>query len=249
MRSHISYSKEVDAMSRKTILIAGSVLTVIFLITIGGLTAAGIREIAKRSAASAPSAESTEAAVESVESVESKRAPVKPSTVTLLAGTVLRAELQQTISSERSSVGQPFWLRTEEPVMVGRRVAIPVGSRVYGEVVESKRSGRVKGRARLMLAFRRIETKSGGYSIAAQTVTRVAQGTKKRDAAIIGAGAGIGAVVGALAGGGKGAAIGAGVGGGAGTGVVLVTRGKEVQFARGETIAVKLVEPVVMGLN
>jgi hypothetical protein len=58
----------------------------------------------------------------------------------------------------------------------------------------------------------------------------VAEATKKRDAAIIGGGAGIGAAIGAITGGGKGAAIGAAVGGGAGTGTVLATKGKEIRY-------------------
>jgi hypothetical protein len=68
-------------------------------------------------------------------------------------------------------------------------------------------------------------------NIATKPYTAVAESTKKRDAAIIGGGAGLGAAIGAIAGGGKGAAIGAGVGGGAGTGTVLATKGKEIQFA------------------
>ena len=46
-------------------------------------------------------------------------------------------------------------------------------------------------------------------SISTKPYSQVAEATKKRDAEIIGGGAGIGAVIGAIAGGGKGAAIGA----------------------------------------
>jgi len=59
----------------------------------------------------------------------------------------------------------------------------------------------------------------------------VAESTKKRDAAIIGGGAGLGAAIGAIAGGGKGAAMGAAIGGGAGTGTVLATKGKEIHYS------------------
>ncbi len=55
--------------------------------------------------------------------------------------------------------------------------------------------------------------------------------TKKQDAAKIGGGAAGGAVIGAILGGGGGAAKGAAIGGAGGTGVVLATRGKEVQRA------------------
>jgi hypothetical protein len=221
-------------MSKKTIVIAGSVLTAGSLLIIVGLTVAGIREKINQPAEPLPRAESTAAA------------PAKLNTITLPAGTVLKGALEQSLRSDRVSAGQSFWLKITQPVMVNHRVAVPAGSRIYGQVIEANRSGRIKGRARLTLAFRRLETDSGNYSIAARTVTRVAPGTKKRDALIIGSGAGIGALIGGLAGGGKGAAIGAGIGGGAGTGVVLATRGKETQFARGEAVAVRLVEPVVV---
>jgi len=69
------------------------------------------------------------------------------------------------------------------------------------------------------------------------------EGSKKRDAATIGGGAGVGAVIGAIAGGGKGAAIGAGAGAAAGTGVVLLTRGKDITLKRGTELAIQLDRP------
>jgi hypothetical protein len=50
---------------------------------------------------------------------------------------------------------------------------------------------------------------------------------------MIGIGAGAGAIIGGILGGGKGAAAGAAIGAGGGTGVVLLTEGKPVEFARG----------------
>jgi hypothetical protein len=96
----------------------------------------------------------------------------------------------------------------------------------------------------MILSFHTLETPSSRFAISANSVTRVAPGTKKRDAAIIGGAAGIGTAIGTIAGGKKGAAIGAAAGGGAGTGVVLATRGKPTGFRYGETLRVKLVEPV-----
>ena len=72
---------------------------------------------------------------------------------------------------------------------------------------------------------------------------------KKADAAKIGIGAGAGAVVGAIAGGKKGAALGSAVGAGGGTGVVLVTRGREVALARGATLTTRLTQPLTVRLQ
>jgi hypothetical protein len=82
------------------------------------------------------------------------------------------------------------------------------------------------------------------YSIQASNVSRQAQTTHKRDALMIGGGAGAGTLIGAIAGGGKGAAIGAAAGGAAGTGAVLATRGKETGFPSGSTIPIKLTQPL-----
>jgi hypothetical protein len=167
-----------------------------------------------------------------------------PRSVVIPAGTVIRGSLSESLSTEGTSTGHEFDLRVSSPIVIDGVTVVPADSRVIGKVAESTRSGRVKGRARMVLSFHTLETSSGEYNIVASRVTRVAPGTKKRDALVIGAGAGIGAAVGAIAGGGKGAAIGAATGGGAGTGVVLATRGKPTGFRHGETISVKLVEPV-----
>jgi hypothetical protein len=72
----------------------------------------------------------------------------------------------------------------------------------------------------------------------------VAKDNKKRDAAIIGGGAGVGAVIGAIAGGGKGAATGAAIGGGAGTGTVLATRGDDLHYPPESRLNFVLSKPV-----
>jgi hypothetical protein len=64
----------------------------------------------------------------------------------------------------------------------------------------------------------------------------------KRDAAIIGGGAGAGALIGAIADGKHGAGIGALIGAGAGTGIVLTNTGKEVLVPAGATVSVELTQ-------
>lgn len=171
-----------------------------------------------------------------------------PERVTIPPGTALVGVLSNSVSS-RGPAGQSIHVSVTRPVFVGGKVAIPAGSHLVGSVLESRRSGRIKGRARVTIGFNRLETPTGSYHVVAGSITHVAKGTKKRDAGIIGIGAGVGAAIGALAGGGKGAAIGALAGGGAGTGVVLATRGKETGFSRGEHVSVRLIEPVVVHLQ
>ena len=169
---------------------------------------------------------------------------------TLAAGTVIRASLQHALTSDSNAPGDPFTAKVVDDVKVNNTVVIPLGSTVKGVVAESKRSGRVQGRAYMALRFTEVVLPNGqAYPIQASGASRTAPGTKKKDAMIIGGGAGIGTAIGAIAGGGKGAAIGAATGGAAGTGAVLATRGKETGFASGSTLNVKLSQPVKVNLS
>ncbi|MBI4469646.1 MAG: hypothetical protein HY650_10035 [Acidobacteria bacterium] len=170
----------------------------------------------------------------------------EPVRVTIPPGTDLVGVLGESVSSRGTRAGEPVRIAVTQPIVVDGRIAIPAGSHLLGAVASSKRSGRVKGRAHVTLRFDRLATPTGIYSVVASPITRVAPGTKKRDAGIIGIGAGIGAAIGALAGGGQGAGIGALAGGGAGTGVVLATRGKETGFNQGERLSIRLIEPVMV---
>jgi len=152
--------------------------------------------------------------------------------ITIPAGTRLHIALIDGVSSNQSSAGDKFTASLTDPVVIDGKTVLARGTKVLGRVVDVNESGRVKGRASLQLKLTDIvRDNSKDVAIMTKTYTAVAPATKKRDAAIIGGGAGIGAAIGALAGGGKGALIGAGVGGGAGTGAVLATKGKEIHYA------------------
>jgi hypothetical protein len=156
-----------------------------------------------------------------------------PPKVNVPVGTKLRIALLDPVSSDKSEAGDKFMATLTEPVVVGGKTIFPKGTKVRGRVVDANESGRVKGRAMLELTLTQIFDGEGkSLTISTKPHMAVAEATKKRDAAVIGGGAGIGAAIGAIAGGGKGAAIGAAVGGGAGTGTVLATKGKEIRYGR-----------------
>jgi hypothetical protein len=167
--------------------------------------------------------------------------------VTIPAGTILRLRPTQSFGSDISRIEQPITATLVRPVSVGGHTALPAGSTVYGVVTEARRSGKVKGRARVGVRFTQIAPRDGRrYSMRTRSWVAVAPGTKKKDALTIGIPAAGGAAIGAIAGGKKGAAIGAAAGGGGGTAVVLATRGKEVRIGRGSTLAVRLTEPLIL---
>jgi type IV secretion system protein VirB10 len=174
-------------------------------------------------------------------------------------GTKIVFSMNDSLSTKISRTGDPFSGVISRSVRVGETVVIPQGSVIRGTVGNVQRPGRVKGRAELGLRFDTLELPDGQvYDLSAsltdldagqkETVSEEGQvegqGSKKRDAVTIGAGAGIGAAIGAITGGGKGAATGGAIGAGAGTAAVLLTRGKDVEIKRGAEVAIQLDRPL-----
>jgi hypothetical protein len=155
-------------------------------------------------------------------------------------GTPLVMALETTVSTASAKPGDIVLARLLEPVRRGEKVLVPEGAEVRGKVTTAVRPGKVKGRARLVVDFERLTVDGRPHEIAASAIDITASNSKKRDAALIGGGAGAGAIIGGIADGGKGAAIGGLIGGAAGTGAVLTTRGKDVVLPAGSQVKVKL---------
>ena len=168
--------------------------------------------------------------------------------VTLPAGTVLPVELSTAVASDTSHVEDAVRGTLRRAVTVGGVHALPAGTVVTGVVTAAERSARVKGRARVAFRFTAIDPPGDAQrmSMRTDTVSRLAEATKKQDALKIGGGAAGGALVGGILGGGDGAAKGAAIGGAAGTGVVLSTRGKEIRLAPGTPVSVRLAAPLTV---
>lgn len=139
-------------------------------------------------------------------------------------------------------------------------VVIPAGSYVSGEVTESRRPGRVKGRGEIMI---RLETlilpnaymvsfagapsnaSTGGNETTNAEGKIIGDTDKTSDVGTIakttGAGAAIGGIASRSAGG---AGIGAGVGAAVGLAAILLTRGPEAELPRGTTMDAVLDRPL-----
>ncbi len=166
--------------------------------------------------------------------------------ITVPSGTTLSIELRTPLASDKSTVEETVQGVLRRALVVDGVEVVPAGATVTGSVTEAVRSARVKGRARLALRFTSVTIDREPMRMATASIAREAQGTKKKDAAKIGIGAGAGAVIGAIAGGGDGAAIGATIGGAAGTGAVLATRGEEVELASGTVLSTRLTQPLTV---
>jgi len=175
-----------------------------------------------------------------------RRGPVAaatPEPMVIPEGTALAMTLQTSASSATSHEGDVIIAKLSESVRVGDRVLVPAGTEVRGRVVAAVPSGRVKGRARLSLDFDSLVVKGREVAIDVALVDITARSSKKRDAALIGGGAGAGAIVGGILKGGKGAAVGALAGAGAGGGAVLATKGQEVHLSSGTALRLRLTQP------
>jgi hypothetical protein len=172
---------------------------------------------------------------------------VKPEPVVLPDGTRLPVKLDRAVSSATSQTGDPVTARLTEDVRVADKLVLPAGTEVRGHVTAAVPSGRVKGRARLALRFESLVYKGKAIPVEIQTVDLTADNSHKRDAEIIGGGAGAGAIIGAIAGGGKGAGKGALIGAVAGTGAVLATKGQEVELPAGARWTLELTREARLG--
>jgi hypothetical protein len=170
--------------------------------------------------------------------------------ITVPAGTRLGVTLENGISTNSAKPGDSVYFRTSFPVTMNNKVVIPVGSYLRGEVTDSKRPGRVKGKGELRIRLNTLILPNGyTVDLNAEPHSTDAGGTKTdsegkitgpggkgKDAATIATTTATGAGIGAIAAGGKGAGIGAGIGGVAGLAAVLLSRGPEAQLPRGSSM-------------
>lgn len=181
----------------------------------------------------------------------------------LSAGTELRVKLLDTLSTRRNERGDRFRAEVIEEFFEGSQVLIPRGTLVLGVVRQSKRAGRIKGRAQLILGFEELEFPDGqrvpidalvssvekraGGTVKDEEGTVQGRGTKAEDAKKVGTSAGIGALIGVISGGGRGARAGGIIGGAAGLAGVLFTRGEDIVLYSETELAIRLSRAAVLG--
>jgi hypothetical protein len=143
-------------------------------------------------------------------------------------GTALRVRIDQSIDTRRNRPGNRFQATLAEPVVQNGETLLPRGTRFAGHVMESKPSGRLKGRAVLSLTLDSFRANGREYPVSTGGSTRVSGRHRKRNLILIGGGTGAGASIGAIAAGGFGALLGAAAGGVAGTATAVFTGKKNV---------------------
>jgi hypothetical protein len=173
----------------------------------------------------------------------------------LPAGTRIGVVLENGISTRSAKPGDSVYLQTSFPITQGNRIVIPVGSYLRGELLDSKRPGKVKGRGEFRLKLNTLIFPNG-YTVDLNAAPRSADsggketmdsegkvtgpGGKGKDVQTVAETTATGAGIGAIANGVKGLGIGAGVGAAAGLAAVLLTRGPEAELPRGSTLDIVL---------
>jgi type IV secretion system protein VirB10 len=172
------------------------------------------------------------------------------------AGTHVAVVLENGISTASAKAGDSVYFHTSFPITQNDHIIIPVGSYLRGELIESKRPGRVKGRGEFRM---RLDTLifPNGYTVDLNAIPRSADGSggkettdsegkitgpggKGQDVKTVAETTATGAGIGAIADGPKGLGIGAGVGAVAGLGAILLTRGPDAHLPRGSSLDVVL---------
>ncbi len=175
-----------------------------------------------------------------------RRTTIRRAAPLVPVGSDLKIRINDTLSTKDSRIGDRFTATVIDPSRFDE-------ARVYGHISSIKKSGKVKGRTSMNLAFDSIELRDGRKGVLHGYVTRVygddagkadeeggvesgsrTNQTLKRS----GIGATVGAIVGGIAGGGKGAAIGLIIGGAGGAGSLAVQGSKELKIESGTEMLV-----------
>jgi hypothetical protein len=177
-----------------------------------------------------------------------RKTPVRRVVPLVPVGTNLKIRLEDTLSSKDSRVGDRFTATVLDPVRFNE-------AKVSGRVSSIQKSGKIKGRTSMNLAFDTIELADGRRGTLHGYVTRVygddsgradneggvESGSRtKQTVKRAGIGATVGAIVGGITGGGKGAAIGLIIGGAGGAGSLAVQGSKELKLESGTEMLVKV---------
>jgi len=175
-----------------------------------------------------------------------KRTPAKRAVPLVPVGTDLKVRINDTLSSKDSRIGDRFTATVIDPSRFDE-------ARVNGHISSIQKSGKIKGRTSMNLAFDSVELRDGRKGLLHGYVTRVygsdsgradneggveSSSRTKQSVKRAGIGATVGAIVGGIAGGGKGAAIGLIIGGAGGAGSLAVQGSKELKIESGTEMLV-----------
>ncbi len=174
-------------------------------------------------------------------------------------GTPLKVNLQTTISTFSSKVGDPFQGKIVDPIVVDGKTVIPAGAVVEGRVTKLNEPRRISGKPtigifpehvvlpdgqRLMLNAVLVDTNISGTDVNEEGMFK-GSGHDRRDQIEVAGGTGAGMLLGGLIGGGPGLLIGGAIGAGAASTHWLVQHRSAV-LPSGTLLMMELSRPMTM---
>lgn len=183
---------------------------------------------------------------ESADRTGSTSTAAAPTSYTVAVGTLVDAEITETISSRHGKAGDAFTARVVEDVRnTGGWVAIPAGSTVQGTITEVSPAPNTSYVGTLTLAVSSVTVRGSTYdldaSIDSLETLHQGRGVEGVDAARVAGGAAAGAILGRVIGGNsKGTIIGGVVGGVAGAAVSVVMKDMDIVLPAGAHLMLTL---------
>jgi hypothetical protein len=175
-------------------------------------------------------------------------------------GTLLRARINQALSTTSTVEGSRFTASLTEPILNKGRVIMPIGSVIEGTVTEVRSGRRISGRAALHLEPRDVTLPDGThYVIHAQLIdtdqydnskvdregTLLRKDHPKTTLAAMSVATGGAAAAGAMLGGGVGALVGAGIGASAST-VLWLKENRQEALPKDSLLVFSLTTPMIV---
>ncbi len=175
--------------------------------------------------------------------------PAPPPTADAIpAGTLLRAELNQPIGTERNRVGDRFTATVTRPLVAQNgQTVVPEGALIHGVVTGLDDSDHLGDQAAIRVDFERITFQGRSYPFEAEVVDTDVRLRRDGDAAVSGAvtGAVVGAALGAIIGGDlRDILIGGALGAGAGTIISLGIGDVEAELPAGTALTLRTTQPI-----
>ena len=158
-------------------------------------------------------------------------------TVTIPAGTRLIVKLDKAVSSS-DKPGTKFSGVLQADLSSNGVAAVKSGSPVYGEVTESKKAKRVRGKAQVTFVLTQVNINGQMAAISTEPIEDIAASSTKKTARGAAKGAAVGAVVDGVDGAAKGAAIGAGAS--------ALKKGESAGSEAGALVEFKLAAPLTV---
>jgi hypothetical protein len=179
--------------------------------------------------------------------------------VSVPEGTPLKVNLQTTISTFSSKVGDPFRGKIVDPVVIDGKTVIPVGATVEGRVTKVTEPRRISGKPtigilpedlvmpdgqRFMLNAVLVDTNIPGTDVNEEGIFK-GSGHDRRDQIEVAGGTGAGMLIGGLAGGPPGLLIGGAIGAGA-TSTHWLVQHRSAVLPSGTQLMMELSRPMTM---